>query len=174
MSFRRLVLSAALSLAMVYIAYPYFTLYRLANAVSDGDSKALSRMISWDQVRDGVKEDICDAVTEVPAAEVAREGTLPPFGYSFVRGVAANAVDTNISPEALVSAAHSPQAAVNDGMSLNWAFFDSPRRFSVAIGTGPAHPDGELRLQMDFRYGKWVVTRAWLPASMLMAANRRT
>lgn len=176
MSFRRLVFSTSLFLVLAYAAYPYVTLYRLAHAVSDGDADALSQLVSWDLVRDGVKEDICDAVIEAPSDHITRGGGLPPFGYSFVRGVAANAVDANISPEALAAASRLPPAVASGGMSLNWAFFDSPRRFTASFGTasGSAEPANELRLQLDFRRGKWVVTRAWLPAPMLMAANTRT
>ncbi len=178
MRFKRQIFSAVLMVAMVYIAYPFLTLYRLASAISDGNAEVLSTLVSWDSVREGVKEDICDAMTDIPAGDAAKETALRPFGYSFVRGVAANVVDANISPEALASAARSPQAAAissGTGMTLNWAFFDSPRQFSVAIGMpGQPGPENELRLQMELRHGKWVVTRAWLPNSMLMAANSRT
>jgi hypothetical protein len=173
---KRLVISALAGLLTTYVAYPYFTLYRLAHAVSNGDPVALSALISWDLVREGIKEDICDAVTEAPAAETVKTGTLPPFGYSFVRGVAANAVDTSITPEALVTATRSPRTVTADigGITLNWAFFDSPSEFSVAVGMpGQEGADGELRLLMEFRHGSWMVTRAWLPASM-MASNNRT
>ncbi len=178
MKLRRLVFSAIIGMAAVYVAYPYVTLYRLASAVSNGDSDLLATLVSWDSVRDGVKEDICDAVTDMPAAEAANGGTLPPFGYSFVRGVAGSVVDANISPEALVSAARSPRivkADDNGEMHLTWAFFHSPREFIVVVGMpGPAGPDNDLRVQMEFRHGGWMVTRAWLPASLLLAANSRT
>ena len=177
MTLRRLVFFAVVGTAAIYAAYPYVTLFRLANAVSQGDSRTLSTLVSWEAVRDGVKEDICDAVTEMPAEQATKEGTLPPFGYSFVRGVAANAVDANITPEALVSAIHPsrPLADRPSGMRLNWAFFDSPGRFDVAVAmSGLAGADNELRVQMELKHGRWMVTRAWLPSAMLMAANSRT
>ena len=178
MSFRRLVFSATVSLAMVYAAYPYFALYRLVNAVSAGDAEALSTLVAWHAVREGVKEDICDAALDMPAAEAGNSAALRPFGYSFVRGIAANVVEANITPEALVSAARSSPAepsVVSNGMKLNWAFFNSPRQFSVAFGMpGQTGPDSELRIQMELRRATWVVTRAWLPAALLLAANTRT
>ena len=175
MARKRLIISALAGLLTAYIAYPYFTLYRLALAVSNGDPATLSSLVSWDLVREGIKEDICDNVTETPAAETTKAGSLPPFGYSFVRGLAANAVDTSITPEALVTATRSPRTATTNlgGMTLNWAFFDSPSEFSVAVGMpGQDGADSELRLQMEFRNGSWMVTRAWLPAAMLMANSR--
>lgn len=184
MSFRRLVFSAIVSLAMVYAAYPYFALYRLVNAVSAGDAEALSTLVAWHAVREGVKEDICDAALDMPAAEAGNSAALRPFGYSFVRGIAANVVEANITPEALVSAArsspaepsvHAEPAVVGNGMKLNWAFFNSPRQFSVAFGMpGQTGPDSELRIQMELRRATWVVTRAWLPSALLLAANTRT
>ena len=177
MTLRRWVFSAVLGAATVYVAYPYVTLYRLANAVSTGDAATLSSLVAWESVREGVKEDICDAVTEVSAEDASREGALRPFGYSFVRGVAGNLVDANITPEALVSATRSPQVATDPQphMRLNWAFFDGPKRFDVAVGMpGETGPDSELRVQMAFQHGKWMVTRAWLTSRLLMAANSRT
>ncbi len=177
MTLRRWVFSAVAGAAVIYAAYPYVTLYRLANAVSTGDAETLSTLVAWESVREGVKEDICDAVTEVSTEEANREGALRPFGYSFVRGVAGNLVDANITPEALVSSARSPQMTTvsHPHMRVNWAFFDSPRRFDIAVGMpGETGPDSELRVQMAFQHGKWMVTRAWLPSRLLMAANSRT
>ena len=177
MTLRRWVFSAVAGLAAVYVAYPYVTLYRLATAVSAGDPRALSSLVSWDSVREGVKEDISDAVADLPAEQPGKEAALRPFGYSFVRGVAANVVDANITPESVVSAANSRHFSAEawPRMTVNWAFFHSPTRFDVAVGLpGQAGSSGELRMQMAFRHGKWIVTRAWLPSVMLMAANSRT
>ena len=178
MRFRRWFLAVLPVLAVGYIAYPYVTLYRLAHAVADGDSRALSGLVAWETVRDGVKEDICDAVMDLPEAGGPRETKLRPFGYSFVRGVAANVIDANITPEAIASVANSSNSAVfhsQDGMKLTWAFFESPRRFGVAFGTRmAAGPESELRIRMELRRGTWVVTRVWLPVPMLMVANSRT
>ena len=37
--------------------------------------------------------------------------SLPPFGAGFVRGIATNAVDRQVTPEALVAAAQEPDAS---------------------------------------------------------------
>ncbi len=177
MTLRRWVFSAVAGLAAVYVAYPYVTLYRLASAVSAGDSRALSTLVSWDSVREGVKEDISDAVADIPPEQPGKEAALRPFGYSFVRGVAANVVDANITPESLVSAANWTHFSADawPRVRVNWAFFHSPTRFDVAVGLpGQTGSDSELRMQLAFRHGKWIVTRAWLPSAMLMAANSRT
>ena len=59
-------------------------------------------------VREGIKEDICDSVFDQPSQA---SGKLPPFGAGFVRGIASNAIDSAVTPEALASAAQQSEAA---------------------------------------------------------------
>ena len=60
-------------------------------------------MVDWGSVREGIKEDICDLVIDQPPQDQA-DGKLPPFGAGFVRGIATNVVDRQVTPEALVAA----------------------------------------------------------------------
>jgi len=96
-----------------------------------------------------------------------------------VRGITANAVDANVTPEALLSAARgtgpSLPGVVDDVALLHWAFFDTPTRFRVRLRPAaipPGEPD--MRLRLELRHGSWRVTRAWLPPSMLRAVNSRS
>jgi hypothetical protein len=137
--------ACAALLAAGFLAYPYVTLYRLGAALSAGDATLLAHLVDWDSVRDGIKEDICDAVTEVPATTVAQNNVLPPFGFSFVRGVASNLIDTNVNPDNLVSATQSAGPALRlerEMLGLRWAFFDSPSSFTVAYHA-PGQQSGE-------------------------------
>ncbi len=171
---RPAVLTAA-ALLLGFLVYPYLFLYQLGTALGQGNTRMLARLIDWDAVRDGIKEDICDAVTETPIAMVAANNTLPPFGFSFVREITGNAIDANISPAALAAATRAAGAAFGTGqevLGLRYAFFDGPRSFTVvyhAAEQGPNEPD--LRLQLEFRHLTWRVTRAWLSPNLLMAAN---
>ena len=163
-----------LAVGLTYGVYPYVTLYRLGQAIRSGDAARLETMVDWTSVREGIKEDICDLVIDQPPQEQA-DGKLPPFGAGFVRGIATNVVDRQVTPEALVAAAQEPDAIETTrgaAVQVSWAFFASPSAFVVDLNTpGQATP---IRLQMDLRSGTWHVTRVWLPPDLLGQANART
>jgi hypothetical protein len=164
---RKPLLGALLTVGCIYAAYPYVTLYRLGQAIRQGDAARLETMVDWPSVREGIKEDICDLVTDQPQ-QAESDGRLPPFGAGFVRGIATNAVDKRVTPEALVAATQQPGAEETTrgaAAQVSWAFFASPGAFVVDLNTpGQSAP---IRLQMDLRNGAWSVTRVWLPPLLL-------
>jgi hypothetical protein len=176
MTLRSKVLAALLVLALGYSAYPYVALYRLGAAVGTGDAAALAVLIDWDAVREGIKEDIADAVTELPAPRSEDDSKLPPFGYSFVRGMAASRVDANVTPETLLSLVRGPDPSLprvtEEATLLRWAFFDAPTSFRIVLRPSTI-PQGEpdMRLRLKLRHGSWTVTRVWLPPSLLREVN---
>lgn len=168
------VLAALLAVGVTYVAYPYVTLYRLGEAIRQGDASTLRTLVDWPSVREGIKEDICDLVLDDPAG-AAQNASLPPFGASFVRGIAASSIDRAVTAEALVAAVGTPTqppvARVGADVHVNWAFFDDPTDFSVSLNApGQADP---IRLQLRLRDGAWRVHRVWLPADLLQA-NAKT
>jgi len=166
------VIGALMVIALAYVVYPYATLYRLGLAIRHGDAATLENMVDWYAVREGIKEDICDSVFDQPSQAA---GKLPPFGAGFVRGIASNAIDSAVTPEALASAAQQSEAAsAPQGASVrvSWAFFAGPSAFAVELASpGQAAP---IKLQMELRDGSWQVTRVWLPPRLLVEANART
>ena len=190
--------------AAVYALLPYVALFQLGQAIRHGDASTLARLVAWDDVREGLKEDVCDEMVDTPAPNTVADNTvadhpvtvaqgvgraaaggggLKPFGFSFVRGVAGNMIDTNVTPDGLVSAAHRAgldrtdtggrDLVAEDAPRIVWAFFDGLTAFSVWLqphdaSVGPIH----IRLEMhDFQ---WQVVRAWLPRALLVRANART
>jgi hypothetical protein len=175
---KKTVIGALLAVALAYVVYPYVTLYRLGQAIRNGDASSLETMVDWAAVREGIKEDICDTVIDEPA-EAKAGGQLPPFGAGFVRGITGNAVDARVTPQALAAVAQEPTKAPDPKESpkdsvvrVSWAFFGGPAEFLVALrAPGQANP---IRLQMEFRGGAWQITRVWLPPELLTQANART
>jgi hypothetical protein len=168
-----LALAAVLSVAVTYVAYPYVTLYRLGSAIRGADAATLESLVNWPAVREGIKEDICDLAPE-PESKTA--GSLPPFGASFMRGIASNAIDQAVTPQALLAAATpSPSRASRPkergaDVHVAWAFFDSPTTFTVSLhAPGQAEP---FRLEMDLHNGAWRVQRVWLPPELLQSGAR--
>ena len=170
---RKPAIGACLAIVMAYGVYPYVALYRLGQAIRGGDAAALQSMVNWDSVREGIKEDICDMVVDQPAQTKAN-GQLPPFGAGFLRGIATNVIDKQVTPEALAKVARQPEKQVAAGadVQVSWAFFAGPSTFVVDLNAqGQTSP---IRLQMDLREGAWHVTRVWLPPDLLSQANART
>lgn len=177
-------LGAVLTVALGYAAFPYVTLYRLGSAIQRGDATVLETLVNWPAVREGIKEDVCDLVIDDPSAK--GYGDLPPFGASFMRGIASSAIDQAVTPQALVAATTAIPASATLASSgsvpakepkgaevhVNWAFFDGPTTFMVSLQPpGQAEP---IRLEMDLRHGSWRVQRVWLPAELLSNSPSKT
>ncbi len=174
MAAKKAAFGALLTVVVAYGVYPYVTLYRLGQAIRQGDQESLQTMVDWPAVREGIKEDICDFVVDNPP-EAKHGNKLPPFGAGFMRGIAMNAVDTSVTPEGLVSAVKEPKpstAPKGAEVRVDWAFFDGPSGFVVDL-SAPGQPT-PIRLKMDFRDGGWQVTRVWLPRDLLAGGKTRT
>lgn len=178
-------LATLMALGLSYAASPYITLYRIGAAIRGHDRATLEALVDWHHVREGIKEDICDLVIDDPAPRTAAArdpAALPPFGASFIHGIASTAIDRAVTPQALLAVpsgaaarparASSPMAQPIAAARLGWAFFDSPTVFSVDL-----HADGQaqpVRLRMVLHHGTWQVDRVWLPAALLSDRGDRT
>lgn len=164
---RRPLLAIVLGIGAAYVAYPYVTLYRLGSAIESADASTLELLVNWPAVREGIKEDVCDLASDDPGPKPGSE--LPPFGASFVRGIASSAIDQAVTPQAFLAAtsalpADKPVIRGAD-IHVNWAFFDSPTTFMISLRAhGQSDP---IKLEMDLRHGEWRVQRVWLPAELL-------
>ena len=169
------VMAAVLAIGVAYVACPYVALYRLGDAIRTSDAATLQTLVDWPAVREGIKEDICDNVADDPDATGSSSGKLAPFGASFMRGIAANAVDLQVTPAGLVDMTrqHAAGPATHRrAISVNWAFFDNPVDFMVSVNApGQRAP---IRLQMSLRDTGWQVTRVWLPPALLGQTNAPT
>lgn len=161
------ILATILVLGIGYVAYPYVTLYRLGHAVQSGDAATLRHLVNWPAVREGIKEDICDNPADPPAQTVS--ATLPPFGASFMRGIATNVVDQRVTPQGFVAFSRHEASASQSRLHVSWAFFRSPTEFVADLGApGQLHP---IRLQLTLHDGTWRLNRIWLPQRLLHEAN---
>jgi hypothetical protein len=148
-----------------YFSYPYVTLWRLHAAVRQADAAALSVMVDWNAVREGLKEDLADAGVGAGSPAERPGNELAPFGRSFVRGITHGFVDKQVTPETVAALPFATAADRSDAPTVISAFFDSPTRFVVAVRTvGAAEP---VRLEMRLRDLRWQVCRVWLPNELL-------
>jgi hypothetical protein len=169
-------LAAVFCAGFGYVVYPYATLYRLGSAIRGADATTLESLVDWPAVREGIKEDICDLAADDTSN--GRGTDLPPFGASFVRGIASSSIDQAVTPQALVDATTvsvgSPPSQRQSGADVHvkWAFFDGLTSFLVSL-----QPPGQgepLTMEMDLRHGKWLVRRVWLPTELLSNSGAKT
>lgn len=179
------ILCTVVLLAAAYAAYPYVALYRLETAIRSGDPDRIAAMVDWNQVRQGLKDDIdaqvIDSPPDPPEQPVGHAqdavAALPPFGSSFLKGVASKAVDEAVSPDNVARMIRTgavaeitepdPVNAVSfEGARVTWAFFDGPESFALWLRTAAAGPD-PVKLRMELCDGSWKITRIWLPPALL-------
>ena len=184
----RRALTPLLLLALAYAAAPYVAVWRLSNAMQQGDAAVLRQMVDWGSVRAGLKDDIADGLVGPGYAEGAGSartieiGTLPPFGASFVAGIAGSVVDHDVTPEHLVATLRQLQPAEVDPHAMpmppagvRHAFFDSLTSFVLEVRCPGQDADDEpLRLRLAISGGVWKVVRAWIPQDLIDEAHSRT
>lgn len=165
------VLAVLAGMGAGYLGYPYATLYRLDRAMRGSDAEALTALVDWHAVREGLKEDICDMVLdETPATKASDE--LPAFGASFVRGVTGSMLEQTINPEAVASMTRPGADEPPPDARVSSAFFEHPTRFSFDIrADGAPEP---IHVEMHLRNLRWQVRRVWLPNALLEKASSGT
>ena len=161
--------------ALAYMVSPYVALWRLEAALVRGDTLALERGVDWKLVRDGLKEDISDGIIGPIQAQLA-SNSLPPFGASFVSGIAETAVEREVTPQNLVAVMRQMRPGevnANPFACFDWAFFEGPTVFTVTVRNEDPE-EGHLRLRMELRGGKWMLVRAWVPQDLIERSANRT
>lgn len=169
--------SVCLLIVLGYMASPYVALWRLQTALERGDATSLEQGIDWKSVREGLKHDIADGVIGPVETQLAAN-SLPPFGASFVKGIADNAVERDVTPQNLIAVMRqmpSGGKSANPFSCCDWAFFESPTAFTVTVSNPASDPDdGHLRLRMEMHNGRWTLMRAWIPQDIVERAAQRT
>ena len=174
-------LAACVLLAACYVGGPLVTLWRLARALDSGDLAALESLVDWDAVRQGLKDDIAEGIIGMPEKTLLASNTLPPFGASFISGIAGAEVDQSVTPQGLVEAtrqfdpsapAGKPDAAIP---AILQAGFSSPTEFDLHVRAACQDADeAPLHVRLEFRSGRWQVVRIWIPQDLMDRAASRT
>jgi hypothetical protein len=150
----------ALAIAMLaYLAYPYYSLYQLGDALRRGDGPAVESKVDWPRVRAGIKQDVTASLATDPAADGLGGAVTAALAGVFLDSM----IDARFSPTALAKAAgmaHGEQLP-----SVDWAFFDGPTSFAARV-----HALGmteTIRLRLELEGFAWTVTRVFLPLDQL-------
>jgi hypothetical protein len=176
---RKCALATAAALVLAYALSPHVAVWRLGQAVSTGDAHALRAAIDWPPVRSGIKQDISDGIIGLASGEASDRKALPPFGTGFFNGIAATAVDEELTPEHIArigrELASSASAGIEGLAVLGHAFFAGPASFVLSARPAGLDPNERpLRLLLEVHGGRWVVERVWIPQTLIEEANART
>jgi hypothetical protein len=148
---RRMVLPALAAL-LLYVAWPYVTLWRLDRAVLSDDPSALADLVDLEAVRGEIKKRL----------NKEADSTLGDLSDAFIRWLEAGiqtagsgAVDRLVTldwvRERLLS------RGAGDGLlgEISYAFFDAPDGFHVIIGSAGEDP---VRVRLELRDFAWRIS----------------
>ena len=178
-AFRRgmLVVGVVVLLATCYVGGPFLTLWRITRALDRADLDALQTLVDWSAVRQGLKDDIAEGVIGMPVQTLVASNTLPPFGASFIAGIAGTAVDRAVTPEGLLEAARRLDPPPGPATAAPFpvivaAGFCTPTQFDLHLRAPGQDADEEpLHVRLVFRAGGWQVMRVWIPQDLMDRAS---
>lgn len=168
--------------AGLWFVWPYYTLHKIGQASNSGDAAMLEQYVSWDKVRQGVKEDVNAAVV-TSIAKVSEGTQASPFAglaAAFAPSLVNNIVDAYMTPSGLATLMKERKArlgAVNQGgtppqktgnkklgrENLRHAYFTGPTTFFVELGDKDGNDDDRLKLKLAFEDFGWKIVRIFLP-----------
>ena len=164
---RHITTAGVLLTTTAYAIGPFLTLWCVSRAAQNGDLASLQSLVDWEAIRQGLKDDIAEGLIGMPAPTLAAENTLPPFGASFVAGIAGSEIDRAVTPQALLDAARQ-SAPLSPFPAIVAAAFRSPTEFDLRLRAATQEADEPpLHLRLIFRGGLWQVARVWLPQDMI-------
>jgi DUF2939 family protein len=147
-------------LALFYAAYPYWTLYRLDQALETHDTQRLEAMIDWPSLRRNFRDDVLAAATarllpnDADAAHRFGADLVTAWGTTLIDAAARGL----LTSETLATLYDERRRAGASSLlhAIRFAFFRSPTSFDVDVETGR---DDRLRFEMTLESGAWRVTR---------------
>ena len=160
--------------AVAYVVWPYVELYRIGQALQQGDVPVLTADVAWPSVREGLCDDIVQAMTGQPVAAQVAEDDLPPFGSGFVSAMTTDMVDRYVTPGQLSESLKEEQASMAqpEHATLRSAWFTSPFSFEASFQFASDEPGSSpIRVRLDLTEDGWLpqwrITRAWVPTEFL-------
>jgi hypothetical protein len=172
------------ALVVLYVAYPYWSLHRLGEALEVGDESALKQHVDWPAVRSGLKDDFSGILSRETGRALASGNGEAAVGGLFA-SVIGNVlleplVDALVTPEGLAAMIREGRArdgeAAPDGQAdrtghdgsalwehLSFAFFTGPTTFEALFET----EEGEDVVGvMQLNGMRWQLVRLRLPNSL--------
>jgi hypothetical protein len=177
-------IGAVVLLLGIYVVAPGLALFRLDRAVRQGDTTTVARLVDFPSVRRGLAQEVAGGVLGGSPAQAGDAtgkakvaGGLPPFGFSFVSGIAEHEMAPHLTPRGLIRLARAggpdqdgtPPAGVKPaGIRLAGLWLEGPRSVLIRLRIAGQHEPIRLRLRLE--HGAWELVRVWLPPALLRRA----
>jgi len=166
---RRLFLLILILLA-VYIAYPYWTLHRLEQALLSNNAETLKRIVDFPAVRASIKAQVEGGLRQKSEELGQTRPVLGDIGKALTSilgpSVIGGTVDSWVTPEAILNNPTVVEHREKDegfGDSTTYAFFSGPTTFKVDI-KDPNEADSPTFVAIMTLEGvRWRVTDVELP-----------
>lgn len=142
---RKFGLLISLGVVVAYAAYPYWSLYRLEEALEAGDESSLKHYVDWPAVRSGLKEDLSAMLSRETGRAIASGDGEQALG-GMLASTIANAmleplINALVTPEglaAMIREGRTKAGAPTSGGQSNGRDRGLSERLSFAFFTGPA------------------------------------
>src|SRR5262249_46598282 len=180
-------------LALGWVAWPYYSVNELMIAARTGDVPALERLVAWDSVREGLRNDLnalffkaWNAAKENATSKKESEGLFGAFAEMLVPVMINRVIDNHVTPRAFApftlpqvktdaSPTDNPKpepGLIRAAGKIRWsqiqyAFFTGPFAFRIDV---IPEQDPPLRNPVTLLFnwaGNWRLTRVVLPADVL-------
>ena len=147
-------------LALFYAAYPYWTLYRLDQALETHDTLRLDAIVDWPGLRRNLRDDMVSAAAARLLPNDDDSGRR--FGADLLTAWGTTLIDAAtrgiLTSDALAALYDERRRAGASSLlhAIRFAFFRTPTSFDVDVETGRDH---RVRFEMTLESGAWRVTR---------------
>jgi Protein of unknown function (DUF2939) len=98
--------AAAILGVMLYVIWPYYTLFELSRAIQSHNAATINRLVDWEQVRVGVKAQIQARLEQIQKAPAQREFAeknprWANYGNAMAQKFANSLIDHVLTPEGM-------------------------------------------------------------------------
>lgn len=155
----KFVFSLLFAALLAFVAWPYYTIYKIDDALGYEDPEALAPLVDLDAVRAGAKHQF-DAGVQAATGR-AQEGSLLAMVQDGLRDLSGEAVDQLIDlrwvQTTLQAAARNTidQPPYYFMRGIDYAFFDGLDSFLIRLGEIDRNP---THVRLKLRGGNWHIT----------------
>ncbi|MEM7400233.1 MAG: DUF2939 domain-containing protein [Pseudomonadota bacterium] len=154
----------------VYIAYPYWTLHRLEQALLSNNAEVVKKIVDFPAVRASLKSQVEGGLLEKSEQLGEKRPVLGDIGTALTNllgpSVIGGTVDSLVTPEALLNNPTVVEHREKDegfGDNITYAFFSRPTTFQVDFKNPNKTEAPNIKAEMTLDGLRWRVTHVELP-----------
>jgi hypothetical protein len=145
--------------AALYIASPYYTLWRLKHAIVNKDSLALERIVDWPGIRNQIRS---EALAASYGSTLPDTNAFAALGTALGSAMVGPYIESFINPAVIIRASENRSAFV-ESVDVRSGYFVGPMTFRLDVLDIPGDEPGKLALILEFQGTGWRVTHVDFP-----------